>query len=281
MGSLPSSGASSSGSGSSAKLRLLTHSQNPLVPEQRDVDMPDLLPLVPDLRLVDNAGQIVTDEGLDLHDYRSCGHAAHALQVSELKFDLVFSAPAPYMGVENCTDAGLSMDTNGSLPVKKCTKCAWIGTNPGGLVSCPNCGSGDCMSEGTPPTQRRTAWYEFYQIVVGAQQSVRNKVREALAMAELWMKKTEMVIVLSSEIVASWNAQRIGNQKELMNGDFDRVFSMLASERGCRFRRDVDEGPHGWNMALHEARHLDAGQDKQQRQKLYKYSEVIDFDTNC
>ena len=77
------------------------------------------------------------------------------------------------------------------------------------------------MTEGTPPTQRRTAWFELYQILVGAHQTMRNKVREALELAEFWMRQTGIVVVSSNEIVASWNAQRLGNQKELMNEDFD------------------------------------------------------------
>ncbi|CAE8634456.1 unnamed protein product [Polarella glacialis] len=299
FGSLPSSEASSTSSGSSAAQSALPVLE-PLVPQRSNMDipdmepyvrqvlpqrsnmdMPDMMPLVPNLRRVDNAGQFIEDDGPDLIDYRSCGHDGHDLHVAGLRFDTIIGAPSPFLGVESCTDAGAGMDTNGSLPARLCTKCAWVGTNPGGLVSCPCCSSGGCMTEGTPPTQRRTAWFELYQILVGAHQTMRNKVREALELAEFWMRQTEMVVVSSNEIVASWNAQRLGSQRELMNGDFDRVFSMLASEKGNRFIRDVARGENGFTMALQEESVLDEGADKLQRKKLYQYSETIDFELEC
>ena len=138
------------------------------------------------------------------------------------------------------------------------------------------------MSKRTPQTQRRTAWYELYQIVAGTQQTVRDKVRDALAMAELWMVQKDIVLISSKKAVALWNDQRTGDQKELTNEDFNRVFKMIASERGSKFDRDVYEGTHGWNMALKKEQGIeDAGEreDKMLRRKLYQYAELITFES--
>ena len=87
------------------------------------------------------------------------------------------------------------------------------------------------MSEGTPKTQRRTAWYEFYQIVAGTQQTVRDKVREALVMAELWMVQKGISLISSKRAVTLWNDQRTEDQTELTDEDFNNVYEMIASER--------------------------------------------------
>jgi hypothetical protein len=206
------------------------------------------------------------------------------LNVSDLTFGLVTTAPPPYMGVINSLDAGLSIEKAGCLPARKCRKCGWIGTSPEIPTKrlCLSCSCGDSMSERTPQTQRRTAWYELYQIVAGTQQTVRNKVRDALAMAELWMVQKDIVLISSKKAVALWNDQRTGDQKKLTDEDFNNVYKMIASERGSKFLGTVTESIEGWDMALKKEQGIEDAaerEDKRLRRKLYKFAELLDFES--